>query len=44
MKSFEYTIKDELGNPRKTGRNAGKGSKNFASGMHHHKRWKNRKN
>ena len=44
MKTFEYTIKDELGiHARPAGMLERRQKKKFCIGMHHHKRWKNEK-
>lgn len=43
MKSFEYTIKDELGIHARPAGMLVKEAKKFASELHHHKRWKNEK-
>lgn len=43
MKTFEYTIKDELGIHARPAGMLVKEAKNFCIGMHHHKRWKNEK-
>lgn len=43
MKSFEYTIKDELGIHARPAGMLVKEAKKFCIGMHHHKRWKNEK-
>ena len=42
MKSFEYTIKDELGIHARPAGMLVKEAK-ICIGMHHHKRWKNEK-
>lgn len=44
MKTFEYTIKDELGIHARPAGMLVKEAKKFCIGMHHHKRWKNEKN
>lgn len=43
MKTFEYTIKDELGIHARPAGMLVKEAKKFCIGMHHHKRWKNEK-
>lgn len=43
MKSFEYTIKDELGIHARPAGMLVKEAKKICIGMHHHKRWKNEK-
>ena len=43
MKTFEYTIKDELGIHARPAGMLVKEAKKFCIGMHHHKRWENEK-
>ena len=40
MKSFSYTVKERVGNPCKTGRDACKGSEKFPEQSNTWKRWK----
>ena len=44
MKSFEYTIKDELGIHARPAGMRGKGGKKFCIGMHHQQKMEKRKN